>query len=417
MIRAARLVGSIEVRGLQDRPEAGALTGRAGTGTVHGVSADADRGIAVDGARDLAGTPCAVGAVTGRIVRGRPIGAEARIDAAGLSVAPGYVDLQVNGAAGVDLTSQPDRLWEVASALPRYGVTSFLPTIVSSPPGVIDRALAALAAGPPPGWVGARPLGLHLEGPMIAANRRGAHAAARIAAPAPAIIAGWSAPGIALVTLAPELPGAGAIARELTDRGVVVSAGHTDADARAARAAVAAGVRAVTHLFNAMRPPDPDEPWLADAVLAGLPMVAGLIADGAHVAPDLLRTAWAALGPERRMLVSDASAALGAPPGRYRLGDLTIVGDGARSLDPATGRPAGSATGIDAGVRNVMQITGCDAVAAAAAASATPARLLGRADLGSLDAGTPADLVLLDAQLHVAVTVVAGVVAYRRDPG
>lgn len=381
------------------------------------MSADADRGIVVDGARDLAGVPRRVTAVAGRIVAGEPTSAEARIDAAGLSVAPGYVDLHVNGAAGIDLTSQPERLWEVASALPRYGVTSFLPTIVTSPSEVVDRALGALSAGAPPGWVGARPLGLHLEGPMIAANRRGAHAAAHIATPAPAVIAGWSAPLVAMVTLAPELPGAAAIARELTDRGVVVSAGHTDADARAARDAVAAGVRAVTHLFNAMRRPNPHEPGLAGAVLAGLPVLAGLIADGAHLDPDLLRTAWAALGSERRMLVSDATAALGAPPGRYRLGDLTIVGDGVRSLDPATGRPAGSACGIDTDVRNVMRITGCGASAATAAASATPARLLGRAELGSLEAGTPADLVLLDADLHVVVTVVCGVVAHRRDPG
>ncbi len=393
------------------------LTGHAGTGTVSGVSADADRGIVVDGARDLAGAPCRVTAVAGRIVAGEPTRAEVRIEAAGLSVAPGYVDLQVNGAVGIDLTSQPERLWEVASALPRYGVTSFLPTIVTSPPEVVDRALDALFAGAPPGWVGARPLGLHLEGPMIASSRRGAHVAAHIVAPARSIIAGWSAPGVAMVTLAPELPGATAITRELTGRGVVVSAGHTDADARGARDAVAAGVRAVTHLFNAMRRPDQHEPGLADAVLAGLPVVAGLIADGAHVDPELLRTAWAGLGSERRMLVSDATAALGAPPGHYRLGDLMIVGDGVRSLDPATGRPAGSASGIDAGVRNVMRITACDAMAATAAASATPARLLGRAELGSLDVGTPADLVLLDADLHVAVTVVGGVVAHRRDPG
>jgi N-acetylglucosamine-6-phosphate deacetylase len=397
---------------------AGVLTDRAVAGTVSGVSADADRGIVVDGARDLAGAPRRVAAVAGRIVVSEPTGAGVRIDAEGLGIAPGYVDLQVNGAAGIDLTSQPERLWEVASALPRYGVTTFLPTIVTSPPEVVERALEALSAGPPPGWVGARPLGLHLEGPMIAPNRRGAHVAAHIVAPAASVIAGWSArAGVAMVTLAPELPGAAAIARELTDRGIVVSAGHTDADASTAREAVAAGVRAVTHLFNAMRRPDPHESGLAGAVLAGLPVVAGLIADGAHIDPDLLRAAWTALGSERRMLVSDATAALGAPPGPYRLGDLTIVGDGVRSLDPATGRPAGSASGIDAGVRTVMGITGCDVSAASAAASATPARLLGRSELGSLGAGTPADLVLLDADLHVVVTVVAGVVAYRRDPG
>lgn len=393
------------------------LTGHVGTGTVIDVSADADRGIVVVGARDLAGAQCRVAAVAGRIVAGEPAGAAPRIDAGGLSIAPGYVDLQVNGAGGIDLTSQPERLWEVASALPRYGVTSFLPTIVSSPPEVVDRALRALRAGPPGGWVGAQPLGLHLEGPMIAPTRRGAHAAAHIVAPASSVIAGWSAPaGVAMVTLAPELPGAAAITRELTDRGVVVSAGHTEADAGAAREAVAAGVSAITHLFNAMRRPDPSDPALVDSVLAGLPVVAGLIADGAHIQPDRLGAAWAALGADRRMLVSDATAALGAPPGRHRLGDLTIVTDGERSLDSETGRPAGSAWAIDACVRNVMRVTGCDARAATAAASSTPARLLGRADLGSLDAGTPADFVMLDADLHVVLTVVGGAVAYRRDP-
>lgn len=394
------------------------LTGRDGAGTVSDVSADADPGIVVDGVHDLAGRPRRVAAVGGRIASGDPHGSAVRVDAAGLLVAPGYVDVQVNGAAGIDLASQPERLWEVASALPRYGVTSFLPTIVSSPRDVVDRALAALAAGPPPGWVGARPLGLHLEGPMIAPARRGAHSAAHIAAPAPSVIAGWSAEaGVAMVTVAPELPGVGAIIRELAGRGVVVSAGHTNADARTAREAVRSGLLAVTHLFNAMRRPDPREPGLADAVLGGLPVTAGLIADGAHIEPELLRAAWAALGADRRMLVSDATAALGARPGRHRLGDLIILADGERSLDPATGRPAGSACGLDACVRNIVRITGCDPWAATAAASSTPARLLGRSDLGSLDGGTPADLVLLDGDLGVVATVVGGVVAHRREAG
>ena len=253
---------------------------------------------------------------------------------------------------------------------------------------------------------------------MIARARRGAHSAAHIAPPSPSVIAGWSAEaGVAMVTIAPELPGAGAIIRELAGRGVVVSAGHTDADARVAREAIQWGLLAVTHLFNAMRRPDPGEPGLADAVLGGLPVSCGLIADGAHIDPELLRAAWEALGSDRRMLVSDATAALGAPPGRHRLGDLTLVTDGERSLDPETGRPAGSACGIDACVRNVMRITGCGAQAATAAASSTPARLLGRSDLGSLDAGTPADLVLLDDDLGVVATVVDGVVAHRRETG
>ena len=122
---------------------------------------------------------------------------------------PGLVDLQVNGAAGHDLTSEPERLWEVAAALPAYGVTAFLPTLLTSAPEVPLRALAALAAGPPPGWAGAEPLGLHLEGPMLAPSRTGAHPARWLRDPSPELVAGWSREaGVAMVTLAPELPGA-----------------------------------------------------------------------------------------------------------------------------------------------------------------------------------------------------------------
>ena len=145
-------------------------------------------------------------------------------------VAPGYIDLQVNGAAGIDLTSEPERLWDVAAALPWFGVTSFLPTIITSPSEVVGRALAVLAAGPPEGWSGARPVGLHLEGPMISRERVGAHSASHVVAPSVGVIAGWSPEaGVAMVTLAPELPGALAVTAELVERGVVVAAGHSDA--------------------------------------------------------------------------------------------------------------------------------------------------------------------------------------------
>jgi N-acetylglucosamine-6-phosphate deacetylase len=393
-----------------------ALTARPAAGTVRHVSAD--RGIVVVGGRDPSGVPCSLAAIAGRIVEGEPLGTPVRVEAGGLLVAPGFVDLQVNGAAGIDLTSEPEGIWAVAAALPRFGVTSFLPTLVTSPREVVDRALAVLAAGPPAGWVGARPLGLHLEGPMISPHRRGAHAARHVVAPSPAAIAGWSADaGVAMVTLAPELSGAMTVIAELVARGVVVSAGHTNADARVARDAVAAGVRAVTHLFNAMAPLAQRDPGLVGATLAGLPVVAALIADGVHLDPDVLTLAWRALGPDRRMLASDATAALGAPPGSYRLGELAIASDGVRVRDPATGALAGSAAGIDGGVRNVAAIAGCARAEAIAAATSTPARLLGRGELGALGAGTPADLVLLDADLRVATTIVGGVVAHRRDAG
>jgi len=370
----------------------------------------------VTGGRDLAGAPLDVHAVSGVVVDG-PRPGTAVLDARGLTVAPGYVDLQVNGAAGVDVTAEPERLWDVAAALPRFGVTAFLPTVVTAPPAARTRALAALAAGPPSGWVGARPLGLHFEGPMIAPARAGAHSDTYVVPPGQEVINGWSSEaGVAMVTLAPELPGAREVIQALARRGVVVAAGHTDASAACARDAVDAGVRAVTHLFNAMAPIHHRDPGLAGAVLAGLPVAAGLIADGRHLDPEILRIAWRALGDGRRLLVSDGCAGLGAPPGGYRLGDVAITSDGTTARTDGGGL-GGSVSGLDSCVRNAVAFTGCDPGEAVAAATAAPAALLGAPNPGSLRAGAAADIVLLDGDLRVVATVVGGVVAHRGVDG
>ncbi|HEY4377374.1 MAG TPA: hypothetical protein VGM93_09455, partial [Acidimicrobiales bacterium] len=165
------------------------------------------------------------------------------VDGSGLRVAPGWIDLQCNGGMGIDLASDPGRLWDLGALLPRWGVTAWLPTIVSAAAdGAIDEALRVLAAGPPVGWVGAIPLGLHLEGPFLAPARRGAHPVSRLRAASGALAAGWSRDGgVAVVTLAPELPGAVELIGELVGRGVVVSLGHSEADEAAALAAVDAG--------------------------------------------------------------------------------------------------------------------------------------------------------------------------------
>ena len=343
------------------------------------------------------------------------VGRSARtIDVTDCIVAPGYVDLQVNGAAGIDLTSEPERLWEVAAALPRFGVTSFLPTIITSPPEVVARALGVLAAGPPAGWVGARPLGLHLEGPMVAPRQVGAHSAQHIVAPSRDLVAGWSCQaGVAMVTLAPELPGASEVITELASRGVVVAAGHSDASGDEAQAAVDVGLAAVTHLFNAMAPLHHRESGLAAAVLGELDIPASLISDGMHVSPQMVRVAWRALGADRCILVSDAAAPLGAPPGRYVLAGRPVILDG-RSCRTEEGGLAGGIVGLDGCVRNLLAMTGCTAAQAIGAATATPARLLGRADLGSLELGSFGDVVVLDADLQVVMSLVAGNVVYRR---
>jgi len=333
------------------------------------------------------------------------------VDADGCRAVPGFIDLQCNGALGIDLASEPERLWELGAVLPRWGVTAWLPTIVTTPPEVVARALAALAEGPPSGWTGAVPLGLHLEGPFLSADKKGAHPAALLREPSLAAIDGWSCDaGVAVVTLAPELPGALEVIEALVDRGVRVSLGHSAATAAQADAAIAAGATWVTHLFNAMGPLHHREPGLVGAALADGRLHVGLIADGIHVHPGVVAAAQRALG-ERLTLVTDAVAALGVPTGEQRLGrGLVRVGDDGVRL--ADGTLAGSNLSMDQAVRNLVSFTGCAQETAIAAATDAPARVLDDRSRGHLQPGARADLVLVSADLEVRTTVIGGVVAF-----
>ena len=336
------------------------------------------------------------------------------VSADGLLVAPGSIDLQLNGAHGIDLTEEPERLWEVAALLPRYGVTGFLPTIVTSPPEVVDRAMVALAARPA-GFVGAEPLGLHLEGPMLNPDRRGAHPGSLLRQPEPSLVSGWSRQaGVALVTLAPELPGAVPIIEQLVGNGVVVSAGHTAASVSELSAAVDAGVSYITHLFNAMAPFSHRSPGPIGVALADPRLTVGLIADGIHVHPTAVAVAWRALGPDRLNLVSDAVAALGLPAGPSRLAgrDVTVGEGGVRLAD---GTLAGSATALDEAVRNLLAFTGCSVSEALGTVTSTPARVLGLTRKGVVAPGFDADLVLLTRDLEVVATIVAGREVHRAE--
>ena len=347
----------------------------------------------------------------GRI--GPPVPDAPVLDAGGLTVAPGFVDLQCNGAVGIDLSTDPERLWEMAAALPRWGVTAWLPTIVTGPAEVRRRALTTLRAGPPDdGRARAAPLGLHLEGPFLAPARRGAHPSEFLAPPDPAVVEreGWVG-GVALVTLAPELPGALALVESLVAAGIVVSAGHSDATAAEARAAIDVGVSYVTHLFNAMAPVHHREPGLAGVALTDDRVRVGLIADGIHVDPAVVALAARAVG-DRLTLVTDAVAALGAPDGPVRLGSqrAEAASGGVRLAD---GTLAGSVLPLDRAVRNLAAFAGVPPDAAIAAATAAPARVLGCADRGVLAAGAVGDLVLLDPGGAVAATVVGGRLAWE----
>ncbi|MCI0393379.1 MAG: N-acetylglucosamine-6-phosphate deacetylase [Chloroflexi bacterium] len=340
-----------------------------------------------------------------------PAGAQV-VDAAGLTVVPGFIDLQCNGGFGHDFTHDPATIWPVSARLPQYGVTAFLPTIITSPLATIVQAQAILAQGPPAGLVGAWPLGLHLEGPFLNPAKKGAHNPIHLRPPALAAVAGWSAgQEVRLVTLAPELPGALELVAALVARGVVASAGHSLASYEEAQAAFDAGVRYGTHLFNAMPALHHREIGLPGALLDDERVTVGLIADGVHVHPALVKLAWRAAGG-RLNLVTDAMAALGMPPGRYELGTFTVtVTEQESRLDDGT--LAGSVLSLDAAMRNLMAFTGCSLAEALPGVTTTPAALLGLGQRkGRIAPGYDADLVLLTPEHQVAVTIVAGQVAY-----
>jgi N-acetylglucosamine-6-phosphate deacetylase len=329
------------------------------------------------------------------------------VELSGFRLVPGYIDLQCNGGYGIDLASEPERLWELGSLLARCGVTGWLPTIVTTPDDVVERAFEALAAGPPAGWAGAQPLGLHLEGPFLSSSKRGAHPEALLREPSLDAIEGWTRDrGVAVVTIAPDVPGALEVIGALVERGVIVSLGHTPATAEQATAAVDAGARWVTHLFNAMAPLHHREPGLVGIALADERLHVGLIPDGIHVDPLVVRSSQRALG-ERLTIVTDAVAALGTPPGRQALGrtEVRIDDTGVRLAD---GTLAGSNLAMDQGVRNLIAFSGCTSAEAIHAASTAPARLLGDTERGHLGLGARGDLVVLTDELRVVSTYVAG---------
>lgn len=341
------------------------------------------------------------------------IPAEARqVDLHGLTILPGFMDIQINGAFGKDFTKDPNSLWQVAAGLPRFGVTSFLPTVITSPPATIQHALEVWNEGPPAGFRGAIPLGYHLEGPMLNPGKKGAHNPAYMRLPMLELVAGWSpVNGVRLATLAPELPGAAEVIRLLVRQGVVVSAGHSLASYEQALQAVEQGVTCGTHLFNAMLPLDHRAPGLTGALLNLPELHTGIIADGVHAHPAMLELAWKAKSPHSLILVSDAMAALGMPPGRYHLGDFDVTVDETSARLP-NGTLAGSILKMDAALRNWMAYTGCTLSQAAACASANPADLLGLKTKGRIRPGADADLVVLDSNREVAATLVGGEVVF-----
>ena len=349
------------------------------------------------------------------LLSGRDPNGEVVIDAGGLLVAPGLIDIQINGGFGFDFTSEPSSIWKVGARLPATGVTSFLPTIITSPEEQRRLAFKVLAKGPRSNYRGAHVLGLHFEGPMLAPEYRGTHPTAHLRLPDVDLIHDWErAKGLRLVTLAPELPGADPLIRALLERDVVVAAGHSAAGYEQGEDALRAGVTHGTHLFNAMPPLLPGDPGLAGALLEDERASVAMIVDGIHLHPATVGLVWAAKPAHRVALTTDATAGMGAGPGTYALGDLTISVDeiSARNAD---GGLAGSILTLDQAVRNYVAFTGCSPAEAWSAASANPAQVIGESRRGKIRAGNVADLVILDEALTVQATIIQGVLVHLTD--
>ncbi len=342
----------------------------------------------------------------------RPADARA-VDGTGLIACPGFIDLQFNGGFGHDFTDDPSAIWQVAAALPRYGVTAFLPTIITSPLETVAAAQDVVTTGRPRDFTGAEPLGLHIEGPFLNPQKKGAHNPRYLRPPDVCAVAGWSpATGVRLVTLAPELPGALAIVALLSGRGVLVSAGHSAATFDQAKAGIDAGIRYGTHLFNAMPTLQHREPGLPGALLTDPRATVGLIADGVHTHPAIVSLAWQALGSRRLSLVTDAMAALGMPAGTHRLGDFDVNVD-ATSARLADGTLAGSVLSLDQALRTLVAMTGCSLDDALPTMTSTAARAIGvDRERGRLAPGAVGDVVLLSPDLHVRTTIVGGDIVY-----
>lgn len=330
------------------------------------------------------------------------------VDVQGKIIAPGFIDLQINGAYGRDFSTDPDALEMICPVLPRHGVTSFLPTIISSTPEEYQRLLPRLVEqmkNPPAGSI---PLGLHLEGPFLHLDFAGAHPREKLSSIHNCY---GSLDNVKMVTLAPECHQGLEFMHMLKEKGIIASAGHTQATYREALQAIQGGISCVTHLFNGMPPFHHREPgWIGAALTQEV--FFSIILDGIHVHPAAVNMAWKA-NPKGLFLVSDAMAALGLGDGTYRLGGQGVTVQGSTATLSGTNTLAGSVLGLDQAVRNLRAWSGCSSAEALEAASLKPANILGLTHKGRLDVGADADFIILDRDLNLLTTYVFGCLAFQ----
>ena len=345
------------------------------------------------------------------------------VDFASEILAPGFVDIHIHGGAGLDvMLASATELPRLSKFLASHGVTGYFPTTVAAPLDQICTSLDSIAdaietISPPAqdGAVRARPLGIHLEGPFLSHKRRGVHPPENLIEPTFEIFERfWQAARghISVMTIAPELPGAMEVIAEAARRQVCVSIGHSDAELRTAREAIAAGARHATHTFNAMRPLDHREPGIIAEVLTDDGITADIIADGIHLDPAIVQLFLRAKGTHRAVLITDAISATGMPNGRYQLGPMLVdVKDGKCTLN---GTLAGSVLTMDRAVRNVTEFADWSLRDAVRAATLNAAQVVGLGQRhGRLALGAEANFAVLSDAGEVRATVVGGQVSDR----
>lgn len=352
------------------------------------------------------------------------VNADESIDCGNVIIAPGLIDVQINGGYGYDFSTESqveEGIQKVSQGILARGVTSFCPTVITSPPHVYKQILPKIKKRNG-GKDGAGILGVHVEGPFIDRQKRGAHPEQLIQDYNKSFTDVLDVYGdlsnIAMVTLAPEKKNTQEVIQEFCKRGIVVSVGHSNANLLQGEEAVRSGARFITHLFNAMLPFHHRDPHLvglltSDQLPQNRKVFYGLISDGIHTHPAALRIAHR-VHPEGIVLVTDAIQATFLPDGTYPFGEQTIVVKGKYSYLKDTNTLAGSLASLDDCVRLFAKETGCGPELALEAASLHPAQMLGIVDKkGSLDFDSDADFIMLDDDLNVKATYIAGECVYR----
>uniref|UniRef100_A0A131Z0P1 N-acetylglucosamine-6-phosphate deacetylase n=1 Tax=Rhipicephalus appendiculatus TaxID=34631 RepID=A0A131Z0P1_RHIAP len=346
--------------------------------------------------------------------------ADIQLDCNGAIIAPGYIDLQINGGMGVDFSHSVDTIVDavekVAKGVLPFGVTSMCPTIVTSTPEVYRKALTAVRKHNGSAE-GAGILGVHLEGPFINKHKKGAHKAQLIQDLSGGFESVMHVYGtldsVAIVTMAPELDPEGKVIQALVKKGVTVSIGHSEANLVQGEKAMQDGASFITHLFNAMLPFHHRDPGLVGLLTSKkLPdektVFYGIIADGIHTHPAALRIAYKA-NSRGLTLVTDAMSAMGLEAGVHYIGENKVEILGKRAVIAGTTTLCGSIATMDFCVRYLQKSTGCTTVEALESASLHAAEVLGiQKRKGTLDFGADADFVMLDSNLHVLSTWIAG---------